>query len=605
MARRWWLTVVVFLAAVSAAPPAAALTPLWSQPVDGAARLYTSDAATVVWAAQDGATTSILARHYNRKGEPLGKGPAVVASGIKDLGGWVAAPQPGAKIMVAWKDGGTVYVAAALLSGRQIFAPVAACTDAAVAQRFGPGTVAAPVGMVVDRAGGAYLVLRTSPSGTAGDSLLQHVSPLGVLAAPDPGATVADGSVAFSAGDTGGHILVLLGGPGRNGVALQRYGPTLTADWAQAATPYSPLLGPPPTTAQTPAGLTGGVNATMAWLESGKLKLQRFGLAGTFLWAKPAETEVGADPQIAADGNSGTYIASTSGGALLVHHVLADGRSAQGGTLTPEGGAPVLGAIVSDRAGDLTLSYDDGTTASVAQMTWLGQWIPTTLTPAATAVPGLGGDGAGGVFALGAGAAGTLWHLAEPGDTVTLRPRLATVDYGQPVWFAGYATSGGEPLAGALVQLVPAGGTPTAVFSADGQGFFQKPVVPEANATWTAVVAASTPLVSQPTVVIEVVPKVTLLLKGLKSGDKFYAAFAGQVKPDHAGSQVEVQLQGRNDTWKTVARGALDARSQYKLAWRVPKKTATYTFRTVLPAHADHAEGVSAPAKLRVTFKPR
>ena len=608
MARRWWLTLVVLLAAASLAPPAAALTPLWSQPVDGAARLYTSDGATVVWAAQDGATTSILARHYDRSGEPLGKAPVVVASGISGLSGWVAAPLPGVKVMAAWKAGGTTFVAASALVGRTVFAPLAACTDTAVAQQLGTGTTAAPVALVADRAGGAYLVLQTSPAGTGGSSLLQHVSPLGELAAPDPGAAVADGSIAFAAGDTEGHVFVLLAGPGRNGVALQRYGPALAADWPRPATPYNPLLGPPPAAAQTPVGLTGGAGATMAWSEESAVKLQRLTLAGTLVWSRPAEAGNATDPAVSADGSAGTYVASTAGGTLLVRHVLADGRRGPDGELATAGPSATVEALVSDRAGDLTVSYGSGspgTTASLAEMTWLGEWTPAALTPAAAAVPGLGGDGAGGVYALGTGATGTLWHLGEPGDTVTLRPRVTRVVYGQSVWFAGYATSAGEPLAGSVVQLTPLGGEPTEAFSADGQGFFQKVIVPEASASWTATVAAPTPLVSLPTPVIEVAPKVVLLLKGLRSGGRYYAAFGGKVAPDHAGSRVVVQLQGKGGTWKPVASGALDARSQYKLSWKVPLKTATYTFRTVLPAHADHAEGVSATAQLHLTVKPR
>ncbi len=72
--------------------------------------------------------------------------------------------------------------------------------------------------------------------------------------------------------------------------------------------------------------------------------------------------------------------------------------------------------------------------------------------------------------------------------------------------------------------------------------------------------------------------------------------------PNHRGKKVLVQKAvGR--LWKTVASGRLDSRSRYRITWYLPYRTATYKLRTVIPAHADHAQGTSARATLRVVVR--
>lgn len=55
-------------------------------------------------------------------------------------------------------------------------------------------------------------------------------------------------------------------------------------------------------------------------------------------------------------------------------------------------------------------------------------------------------------------------------------------------------------------------------------------------------------------------------------------------------------------SWRTLATGSFDGRSRYRVSWPLPLRSATYLFRTVLPAHADHAAGVSRSARLRVVL---
>ena len=55
--------------------------------------------------------------------------------------------------------------------------------------------------------------------------------------------------------------------------------------------------------------------------------------------------------------------------------------------------------------------------------------------------------------------------------------------------------------------------------------------------------------------------------------------------------------------WRTIKAGAVDARSRYRVTWKLPNRSATYSLRVILPAHADHSQGASPRATLRVVFK--
>jgi hypothetical protein len=53
-------------------------------------------------------------------------------------------------------------------------------------------------------------------------------------------------------------------------------------------------------------------------------------------------------------------------------------------------------------------------------------------------------------------------------------------------------------------------------------------------------------------------------------------------------------------SWRTVATDRLDGRSRYRVSWPLPLRSATYLFRTLLPAPAGYEAGVSRTARLRV-----
>ena len=96
---------------------------------------------------------------------------------------------------------------------------------------------------------------------------------------------------------------------------------------------------------------------------------------------------------------------------------------------------------------------------------------------------------------------------------------------------------------------------------------------------------------------------------GLRLGDKTPARgsrvrFRGSVLPAHDGSAVRIQRR-TSAGWRTIATPVLAtatpsggvARSKYRARIRIRRSGA---YRTVMPAHADHARGKSGKRRARV-----
>ena len=611
--RRLLLPCLVLLVfAFSAAPALASYGPLWSQPVDGAARLATgTNGATVVWAAAEGGGTSaLLAMRYSRAGVPLAASAQTLVSGIADLGGWAATGAGSRDVIVVWKDGGTIAATRVQMDGGASYSAVALCTDAAVAALRGAGATAVPAHVVSDDHGGAFVRLAISPTSDSGDTLLNFLSPLGVAVGADPGLPITGGTVADMTTDGVGHLFVFLAPPGRTGVAVQRFAADLAADWATPVSPYDPLLGPLPSAVPRPIGIVATSSAKTAWREGSKVRLQRFSPTGVRLWPRPASVSMSGEAALAGDGFSGCYLAGPAGRGIVVRHILASGLEtpAGGSTLSALGlGTPRVDAVSANRAGDLTVAYSDaGGGASIgssgaARMTFLGAWVGAAFSPAPERLTGLDGDGAGGAYALGTGAGAALWHVGQSGLAVTLRPRATTIKYGQSVGVAGYLTQDGEPLAGRTVILRKTRGEISlrgAETTTDGDGYYEADLTPGSNFTWSAEAAGA----ASAGQTIGVMPKLTLTLSHTRADGRWYEHFSGKVTPAHGGARVLVQFRTATG-WHTAQAGTVDARSRYRVTWKVPNRTARYTLRVVLPAHADHSEGVSPMATLRVVVK--
>ena len=263
---------------------------------------------------------------------------------------------------------------------------------------------------------------------------------------------------------------------------------------------------------------------------------------------------------------------------------------------------PRVDAVSANRAGDLTVAYSDAATPSgvpgVSRVTCLGVWDTATIAAIPESFTAAAHDGAGGAYVLGAG---ELLRFAEA-DAVTLRPRSKLVQYGKSVTVAGYLTgAGGLPVNAAQVQVRRVTGATTAAGATDttdAQGYYQTSLQPRSNATWRAVAGGAT----GEEALIRVMPRVTLALSHLKAGTRLTENFSGGVAPAHAGRRVLIQ-KAVGSGWRTVASGRLDGSSRYHISWRLPYRTATYKLRAMFPAHADHAQGTSITATLKVVIK--
>jgi hypothetical protein len=604
------LLVAVFasLAFVLVASSALAYSPLWSQPVNGASRLVAgADGATVVWAVDlGGGDSALLAAHYTRAGAALPGSPFVLETNVAGLGDWCATGDGSRNVTVVWKAGGVTSAKRVQLGGPTLYGPVTVCSDAAVAALRGAGATAAPVSVTADTSGGVYVCSAVSPSSTSGDTLLNYVSPLGALSGADPGVAVAKGTVAAIATDASGAAWVLLGAPGRTGLAVQRYDSALIARWASPISPYSPFEQPSATT-QVPLGLTAASTATIAWREGPKVRVQSFDPDG-LVWLRTTAVTMAGAVELTGDGASGCYLVGPSGSSIVARHIDAGGLEvAAPGSVLPGVGLPQprVDALTANRAGDLTAAFSDVASAAVpgiAQLTCIGRWQNAGLASAPEWFSGAAQDGAGGAYVLGAGGAAALLRVGEAGTALTCRPRTALVRYGKSVTVGGYLTTGGEPLSGSAVTLGPTGGGVTrdeVTATTDGQGFYRASVAPKANASWTAHAAGA----SSESVVIRVMPKITLRLSHLEAGKRLTEILSGGVTPAHSGQRVLVQRQTASGGWRNVASGRLDRRSHYSIRWSLPYRTATYKLRTVVTAHADHAEGASQTATLRVKIR--
>jgi hypothetical protein len=605
--RTFAITVFVVLALACAAAPAYAYAPLVGQTTPPGAKLAPgADPAVFVWAHDDGGTSSLLAQRFSNAG---GLQTAhTVASGITGLGDWYAAGD-GATVTVVWKAGATIQAKSIDVStGDVVYAPVTVCTDAAVALLPGAAAAATISGVAPDGDGGVYVWCAVTPTtglSGVGDSLLNHVSAVGSLANGDPGIPLAKGTIAGLDADNEGHAFVLLAPPGRNGVAVQRFSPAITPDagWSQPISPYSPLL-PVPSATQQPIGITAGTGAVIAWREAGKIKLQRYPAGGGISWviSKPTVSMSG-DVRLAGDGATGFYLVGPATGGIVARHVLSTGVEAGPASVLSVAGLsqPRVGALIVNRAGDLFAGYGDQgvpVSSGVGLMTCLGAWSavgPPSMRPDlyTAGVP----DGNGGAYLLGEGA---LWRVADGGSAaeVTFRPRAQLIKYGARVQVAGYVTQADSLPAAGVAVTVTRNGHASAALTTQADGFYNTPIAPKANATWSAAAAGA----SAGEIVIRVMPKLTLALAHKTSSTRLIEILSGTVTPNHAGATVRIQ-KAVGGGWRTVASGRVDSRSRYRVTWSVPYKTASYKLQAMLPAHADHAEGVSPSATLKVVIR--
>ena len=186
--------------------------------------------------------------------------------------------------------------------------------------------------------------------------------------------------------------------------------------------------------------------------------------------------------------------------------------------------------------------------------------------------------------------------------SVTLTASAASVTYSTPVTLTG-KVKGAK--AGVIVSLerraadatafVPAGTATT-----DGTGSYTFTQRPAKSSVFRATAATTPPATSADTPVA-VAPLVGLKVSDATPRKGQRVRFSGTVRPQHDGTRVAIQRKKADGTWATVKtavlRDAGSAFSRYSKRFRI-RRTGTY--RTVIAAHADHAEGVSRERALTV-----
>ena len=189
----------------------------------------------------------------------------------------------------------------------------------------------------------------------------------------------------------------------------------------------------------------------------------------------------------------------------------------------------------------------------------------------------------------------------KPG-AVSLKASADQVTFPAPVALTG-KVKGGK--AGIVVTLErrAAGATafaPAGTATTDANGDFSFAQRPEQNTTYRAT-AATTPPASSSEVNVAVAP-----LVGLKVSDRTprkgqRVRFRGTVRPQHDGMRVAIQRKRADGTWVTVRSPLLrDAGSSFSRYSKRIRIRRSGTYRTVIAAHADHAEGISRERTLTV-----
>ena len=184
----------------------------------------------------------------------------------------------------------------------------------------------------------------------------------------------------------------------------------------------------------------------------------------------------------------------------------------------------------------------------------------------------------------------------QPGVTIAATPRI--VRFGGQVTISG--TVPGNPGVKVELEQTPFPFTDpfakVAEGTTDAAANYSFLVAPALNTRYRVEAKASPPAKSSDVTVL-VRPKVGLRLSDRTPARGTRVRFKGSVLPAHDGSQVRIQRRTRAG-WKTLATPLLKpatplngvARSRYARRLRVNRSG---TYRTVLPAHDDHARGKS------------
>ena len=186
----------------------------------------------------------------------------------------------------------------------------------------------------------------------------------------------------------------------------------------------------------------------------------------------------------------------------------------------------------------------------------------------------------------------------KPGAT-TRKASPQQVTFSQPVALTGKIKGAKQAVTVTIERRAAdaAAYVPVGTVTSDVNGDFAFADRPAKSSVYKATAGTA----ASPEVAVAVAP-----LVGLKVGDSTprkgqRVRFKGTVRPQHDGTRVAIQRKRADGTWATVRspllRDAGSAFSRYSKRIRI-RRSGTY--RTVIGAHADHAEGVSRERVLTV-----
>jgi hypothetical protein len=205
------------------------------------------------------------------------------------------------------------------------------------------------------------------------------------------------------------------------------------------------------------------------------------------------------------------------------------------------------------------------------------------------------------IAALALSATGLAQKPPKAGS-LTLKPSADQITYSTPVTLTG-KVKGAK--AGVVVTLerraadatafVPAGTATT-----DGNGDYTFTQRPAKSSVFRATAATTPPATSADTPVA-VAPLVGLRVSDSTPRKGQRVRFRGTVRPQHDGTRVAIQRKRADGSWSTVKTALLrDAGSTYSRYAKRFRIRRSGTYRTVIAAHADHAEGISRERALTV-----
>ena len=186
----------------------------------------------------------------------------------------------------------------------------------------------------------------------------------------------------------------------------------------------------------------------------------------------------------------------------------------------------------------------------------------------------------------------------KPGAT-TLKASAKQVRFSSPVELRGKVKGAKQATAVTLERRDADGGVyvPAGTATTDANGDFVFSDRPSENAVYKATSGTASSL----EVAVAVAPIVGLKVSDATPRKGQRVRFKGTVRPQHDGMRVAIQRKRADGSWATVRTAALrDAGSSFSRYSKKIRIRRSGTFRTVLGAHADHAEGVSRERALTV-----